>query len=54
MAFTFDLDEFWFNTNYNASTEMSPFCALYGHDSPLLLKDRTIRSKIEEVNKLVE
>nr|KYP55801.1 Retrotransposable element Tf2 [Cajanus cajan] len=45
--------EFWFNTNYNASTKMSPFKALYGGDPPILLKGTTIPSKVEEVNQLV-
>ncbi|KAK7279402.1 hypothetical protein RJT34_24453 [Clitoria ternatea] len=46
--------EFWFNTNYSASTKMSPFKALYGQDPPLLLKGTTIPSKIEQVNQLQE
>jgi len=44
--------EFWFNTNYNASSKMSPFKALYGHDPPHTLKGSTIPSRLEKVNKL--
>ncbi|WVY98440.1 hypothetical protein V8G54_030591 [Vigna mungo] len=39
--------EFWFNTNYSASTKMSSFKALYGCDPPLLLKGTTIPSKVQ-------
>lgn len=44
--------EFWFNSNYNRSTKMSPFQALYGRDPPLLLHGTTIPSKLEAVNVL--
>ncbi|WVZ20256.1 hypothetical protein V8G54_007578 [Vigna mungo] len=37
--------EFWFNTNYSASTKMTPFKALYGRDPPLIFKGNTIQSK---------
>ena len=31
--------EFWFNTNYIASSKMSPFKALYGHDPITFSRD---------------
>ncbi|WVY92875.1 hypothetical protein V8G54_031963 [Vigna mungo] len=37
--------EFWFNTNYNASSQMTTFKALYGCDPPLILQGTTIPSK---------
>lgn len=45
--------EFWFNTNYNASSHMTPFKALYGLDPPTLLGDAVIPSRMEEVSQLV-
>jgi len=44
--------EFWFNTNYNSSTKMTPFKALYGQDPPFLFHGATFSSKVEEVNNL--
>ncbi|KOM54767.1 hypothetical protein LR48_Vigan10g065900 [Vigna angularis] len=44
--------KFWFNTNYSASTKMTPFKALYGRDPPLIFKGNTIPSKIQSVNQL--
>jgi len=44
--------EFWFNTNFNIFTKMSPFKALYGQEPPLLAKGADIPSKLEEVNQL--
>ena len=44
--------EFWFNTNFNISTKMSPFKALYGQEPPLLVKGADIPSRLEEVNQL--
>lgn len=44
--------EYWFNTNYSASTKMTPFKALYGRDPPLILKGTTISSRIENINQL--
>lgn len=46
--------EFWFNSNYNRSTKMSPFQALYGREPPLLLQGTTIPSNIAAVNELQE
>jgi len=51
-AFCLPWVELWFNTNYNASSNMSPFKALYGHDPPHILKGSIIPSYLEEVNKL--
>ncbi|WVZ10660.1 hypothetical protein V8G54_015190 [Vigna mungo] len=39
------LVEFWFNTNYNTFSQMTPFKVLYGCDSSLILKGTTIPSK---------
>lgn len=44
--------EFWFNTNYSASSQMTPFKALYGYDPPLILKGTTIPSKVGSVNQM--
>ena len=44
--------EFWFNANYNISTKMSPFKALYGQEPPLLVKGADIPSRLEKVNQL--
>lgn len=44
--------EFWFITNYGASTYMSPFRAPYGRDPPMMLKGSTIPSNIHSVNQL--
>lgn len=46
--------EFWLNTNYNASPKMTPFRAVNGQDALLLLKETTIPSKVEEVNRLTQ
>lgn len=46
--------EFWFNTNYSASSKMKPFKALYGCDPPLILKGTTIPAKVEIVNQVQE
>lgn len=46
--------EFLYNTNYNRSTKLSSFQALYEQESPLLLKGTTIPSKIDDVNDLQE
>lgn len=44
--------ELWFNTNYNSSTKLTPFKALYGRDPPQLLKGTTVPSVVEELNRL--
>ena len=45
--------EYWFNTNYNVSTKVTPFKALYGRDPPALLKGEQGSSTVEEVNQLM-
>ena len=45
-----DLGRGWFNSNYNSSTKLTPFRALYGRDPPQLLKGTTLPSAVEEVN----
>ncbi|WVZ22854.1 hypothetical protein V8G54_001398 [Vigna mungo] len=46
--------EFWFNTKYSASSQMTSFKALYGCDLPLILKGTTIPSNVEGVNQMQE
>ena len=38
--------EFWFNTTFNGSTQVSPFQALYRRPPPILFKGETYPSKI--------
>ena len=45
--------EYWFNTNYNSSTQTTPFKALYERDPPTLIRGDMIPSHIEDVNQLV-
>ncbi|CAH9099513.1 unnamed protein product [Cuscuta epithymum] len=44
--------EFWYNTNYHASLQTSPFKALYGHEPPTLILGDATRTAVEEVTKL--
>ena len=46
--------EYWYNTNYHASTKTTPFHALYGREPPSLLKGNSTPSSVEEVNQLVQ
>ena len=45
--------ELWFNTTYSASTQTTPFKALYGRDPPALFRGHVTVSTIEEVNTLL-
>ena len=45
--------EYWFNTSFNASTQLSPFQALYGRSPPILFRGETYPSKVLEVQALV-
>ncbi|WVY93416.1 hypothetical protein V8G54_032504 [Vigna mungo] len=45
--------EFWYNINYNSSTKMTPFKALYGREPPVLIRGDMIQSSVEEVNRLM-
>jgi len=45
--------ELWFNTSYNASLNTTPFRALYGRNPPVLVRDDTPPSNIEELNELL-
>ncbi|KAF1859117.1 hypothetical protein Lal_00000945 [Lupinus albus] len=40
--------KFWYNSNCNSSTGMSPFRALYDRESPILLKAATIQDKFSD------
>ena len=46
--------EYWFNTNYNRSTGMSPFRALYGRDPPTLFRFQEPLSAVDAVVSLME
>ena len=46
--------EYWFNSNYNASTQVTPFKALYGRDPLTLLRGEPGFSAVEEVNLLLK
>jgi len=45
--------ELWFNTSYNVSSSTTPFRALYRRDPPVLVRDDTTPSNIEELNELI-
>ena len=42
--------EYWFNTTYNASTQMTPFKIVYGGDPPTLIHFQEDISVVEDVN----
>ena len=46
--------EYWYNTNYHASTKTTPFKALYGKDPPILLRGDATPSNVEDVNQMVQ
>jgi hypothetical protein len=46
----FPLAEFWFNTNYQASIDTTPFEALYGYQPPRLLEYILGTTKVEVVD----
>ena len=45
--------EYWFNTSFNASTQVSPLQALYGRPPPILFQGETYPSKVPKVQTLV-
>lgn len=45
--------EYWFNTNYHSTTQMTPFKALYGRDRPVLLRGNTTPTQVHEVATLI-
>ena len=45
--------EFGFNTNYNESTQTTPFKALCGREPPTLIKGDMAPSKVEDVNQMI-
>ena len=46
--------EFWYNTNYHASTKTTPFKALYGRDPPTILRGDSPGSGVEELNQMIQ
>ena len=42
--------EYWFNTTYNASTQMTPFKVVYGRDPLTLIRFQEDISVVEDVN----
>ncbi|KAL5555887.1 hypothetical protein UlMin_038123 [Ulmus minor] len=42
--------EYWFNTTYNASTQMTTFKIVYGRDPPTLIRFQEDISVVEDVN----
>ena len=45
--------EYWFNTNYNRSTGMTPFKALYGRDPPALHRFQEPVSVVDPVERQI-
>ena len=45
--------EYWFNTTFNASTQISPFQTLYGRPPLILFKGEMYPSKVAEVQSLI-
>lgn len=46
--------EYWFNTSYNASSNMTPFKALYGRDPPVLFRGDTYPCRVPEVQAMTQ
>ena len=43
-------EEFWYNTTYHASTEMTPFQALYGRPPPMISHNQLGLSPVNEID----
>ena len=48
------LAKYWFNTNYHATTKISPFEALYGYQPPKLVEFVFVTTKVATVEDLLE